>query len=80
MRGRIESVLDWATARGYRTGDNPARWRGHMDNLLRGVKARGVTDDELEVEGSRLKGIFYNRSPAPYGTRACRRATKRQKR
>lgn len=28
VRGRIESVLDWATVRGYRTGDNPARWRG----------------------------------------------------
>jgi integrase len=34
VRGRIESVLDWATARGYRTGDNPARWRGHLENLL----------------------------------------------
>jgi len=28
VRGRIESVLDWATARGYRQGENPARWRG----------------------------------------------------
>jgi integrase len=34
VRGRIESVLDWATARGYRQGDNPARWRGHLDALL----------------------------------------------
>jgi integrase len=34
VRGRIESVLDWATARGYRRGDNPARWRGHLENLL----------------------------------------------
>jgi integrase len=34
VRGRIESVLDWATARGYRQGENPARWRGHLDNLL----------------------------------------------
>jgi integrase len=34
LRGRIESVLDWATARGYRKGDNPARWRGHLENLL----------------------------------------------
>ena len=34
LRGRIESVLDWAGARGYRTGDNPARWRGHLDKLL----------------------------------------------
>lgn len=34
LRGRIEAVLDWATVRGYRTGDNPARWRGHLDHLL----------------------------------------------
>lgn len=34
VRGRIEQVLDWATARGYREGLNPARWRGHLDKLL----------------------------------------------
>ena len=34
VRGRIESVLDWASARGYRLGENPARWRGHHENLL----------------------------------------------
>jgi integrase len=34
VRGRIESILDWATARGYRQGENPARWRGHLDKLL----------------------------------------------
>jgi integrase len=34
LRGRIELVLDWAKVRGYRTGENPARWRGHLDKLL----------------------------------------------
>ena len=34
MRQRIENVLDWATARKFRSGDNPARWRGHLDKLL----------------------------------------------
>jgi integrase len=34
VRGRIEAVLSWATVREYRTGDNPARWRGHLDNVL----------------------------------------------
>jgi integrase len=34
LRGRIEQVLDWATARGHRDGLNPARWRGHLDKLL----------------------------------------------
>lgn len=34
LRGRIENVLDWAIARRFRTGENPARWRGHLDKLL----------------------------------------------
>jgi len=34
LRGRIEAVLDWAKVHGYRAGDNPARWRGHLDKLL----------------------------------------------
>ena len=34
VRGRIERVLDAARARGLRTGENPARWRGHLDHLL----------------------------------------------
>ncbi|MFZ1425339.1 MAG: integrase arm-type DNA-binding domain-containing protein [Geminicoccaceae bacterium] len=34
LRQRIEAVLDYATSLGVRTGDNPARWRGHLDNLL----------------------------------------------
>lgn len=43
VRGRIESVLDWATTRKYRTGENPARWKGHLENLLpRPDKVRSV--------------------------------------
>ena len=34
VRGRIEAVLDWAKVRGLRAGENPARWRGHLDHLL----------------------------------------------
>ncbi len=34
LRGRIESILDWAAARGYRDEANPARWKGHLDKLL----------------------------------------------
>jgi integrase len=34
FRGRIEQVLDAAKAQGYRAGENPARWRGHLDKLL----------------------------------------------
>lgn len=34
LRGRIEAILDWATVRGYRKCEDPARWRGHLDKLL----------------------------------------------
>lgn len=37
LRGRIEAVLDFAKARGWRDGENPARWRGHLSNLLANV-------------------------------------------
>jgi integrase len=43
VRGRIEAVLDAAKAQGLRQGENPARWRGHLDKLLpkRGKLSRG---------------------------------------
>jgi integrase len=34
VRGRVEAVLDWAKVRGFRDGENPARWRGHLDHIL----------------------------------------------
>lgn len=34
VRGRIEAILDWAAAREYRSAENPARWRGHLNKLL----------------------------------------------
>jgi integrase len=63
VRGRIESVLDWAAARGYRQGENPARWRGHLDNLLpRKSKIRRVEHhaalpyDEIGAFMTELRG------------------------
>src|SRR5262249_23573555 len=37
VRGRIEAILDWAKACGYRDGENPARFRGHLKHLLADV-------------------------------------------
>jgi len=34
LRGRIENVLSWATVAGHRTGDNPARWKGNLSEIL----------------------------------------------
>ena len=35
LRGRVESVLNWASVHGYRDGLNPARWKGHLDAILK---------------------------------------------
>lgn len=42
VRGRIEAVLDWAGARNWRDGENPARWKGHLDKLLSKRKKSAV--------------------------------------
>lgn len=34
LRGRLEQIIDWATAQDLRQGENPARWRGHLDKIL----------------------------------------------
>jgi len=34
LRGRMEAILDWAKVNGYRAGENPARWQGHLKHLL----------------------------------------------
>jgi len=39
VRGRIESILDWAKGRGYRSGDNPAAWEGNLQAQLPAPKA-----------------------------------------
>ena len=64
LRGRIEAVLDWANARGYRSGENPAGWRGHLNKLLPALakKSRVVHHKAMpfpEVGGfvSRLRAL-----------------------
>ena len=34
VRGRMESILDWAKVKGLRSGENPAAWKGHLDHML----------------------------------------------
>ena len=48
VRGRIEVVLGWATTQQYREGENPARWRGHLANLL----AKGAKKTPIELQGA----------------------------
>lgn len=44
VRGRLEKILAWATTRGLRSGENPARWKGHLDTLL--AKPSAVQKEE----------------------------------
>jgi integrase len=62
VRGRIERVLDWCKVRGYRTGENPARWRGHLamtypaKGKVRKVRHHpAVPIDDLPAVYARLK-------------------------
>ncbi len=54
VRGRIESILGWATTSGFRSGDNPARWRGHLDNLLATISKVQRTKNHPSLPWSRM--------------------------
>jgi hypothetical protein len=49
VRSRIEAVLDWATSRGFRQGENPARWRGHLETCCRRAARLGVISGHLST-------------------------------
>jgi integrase len=54
LRGRIESVLGWATTSGYRTGENPARWKGHLKNLLANIDKSSRTKNHPSLPWPRI--------------------------
>ena len=59
LRGRIESVLGWATTSGYRTGENPARWKGHLENLLATISKSSRTKHHPSLPWQRI-GAFMD--------------------
>jgi integrase len=60
LRGRIESILDWATVSHFRTGDNPARWRGHLDNLLSDPSRAGRIVHHAALPWQKLGAFMVN--------------------
>ncbi len=71
LRGRIESVLDWATVREYRTGANPARWKGHLDTLLAEPSKIAKTKHYQALPFDEMPGFMAAlRSQAGVGARA----------
>lgn len=57
-RGRLEKVLDWATVSQYRTGENPARWRGHLEQLLPAPSGSAKTGKSPRIAVGRAARIY----------------------
>lgn len=58
VRGRIELVLDWATAHGHRTGPNPARWRGQLEHILANPKKIAPVEHLAAVPFTDLPAVY----------------------
>ena len=69
LRSRIEQVLDYATVRGYRSGDNPARWRGHLSKLLPAIKKQSRVKHHPALPYSNI-GAFMETLQTQEGTAA----------
>jgi integrase len=65
VRGRIESVLDWAAARGYRGSENPARWRGHLEKLLPAPRKVAKVRHHPALPYSEMPAFMQNLSKRP---------------
>ena len=60
LRGRIEQVLDWATAHGHRTGPNPARWRGQLEHILADPNKVSPVKHHAAVPFAQLPGLYLH--------------------
>lgn len=58
LRGRLESILDSAKVRRYRDGENPARWRGHLDKLLPARSKVRATEHHAALPYKELSGFL----------------------
>jgi integrase len=64
LRGRIESILDWARVRGYRSGENPARWRGHLDHIYPSARKARTSARAQAGKGDHHSALPYADVPA----------------
>jgi integrase len=60
VRGRIESILGWATTSGFRSGDNPARWKGHLENLLATISRAQRIKNHPSLAWGRMGAFVYD--------------------
>ena len=71
VRNRIELVLDWATVRKYRTGDNPARWKGNLDKLLADRKIVGAVTGHRALPAEELHAFIHALKAVPGTSARC---------
>jgi integrase len=64
VRGRIESILDWATVSEYRKGENPARWRGHLEHKLPKLSKVAQAARAAKGRGEHYAAMPYDDVPA----------------
>lgn len=55
LRGRIETILDWATVKGFRVGENPARWKGHIQYVLPKRDKKATVQNQPSLPYEQLK-------------------------
>jgi len=58
LRGRIENILDWAKAKGHRTGENPARWRGHIEIMIPPLAKKKVVRHHKALPYREIEGFM----------------------
>lgn len=58
LRGRMEAILDWCTVQGRRSGPNPARWRGHLDQLLPNPARIAPVEHHAAVEWREAPAVY----------------------
>lgn len=71
VRNRIELVLDWATVRKLRSGDNPARWKGNLDKLLADRKIVGAVTGHRALPAEELHAFIHALKAVPGTSARC---------
>ena len=75
VRGRIENALDYAKTRGWRAGENPARWKGHLDHLLPARAKIARVEHHAALPWADLPGVMAKLADAGGTSAFCLRFT-----
>ena len=65
LRGRIESIMDWAVVSGHRTGDNPAIWKGKLAHLLPSISKRQRVKHHAAMPYAQIPALFQTIGISP---------------